>query len=377
VVVMLTSLANRQTIEECLRLGAASYIRKDTPKEPYSPNSRRRQRKPRKTLNHDARPSPAPAPEGRPQVSEVRYSLAELLGKSKWNAGSLPFPWRRSIRSRSRKCSPTAAAMPATKNKRFVDLIRKVPGFSFAEELKALVDRHGPDTRSCCRPSSRPGCSARRSLPAMANALGFAYVDPFASIVTEEAVEKLPHEIARKTRSIVCMLLKTFSPSRWPARGRGARAAPGPDRAAADQPDVRFAAGDRGCDRHPLFERQGHWREPQRPGTPGSVQSSGVLPGAARRLAESTSLIQCSFDHLLRHPGAGDGHPHRAWRTAIAHPLPRRWHAARGVDLLPQTPRALISRLKILCSINITESRFRRMAVSPWPWRGHDHFRSR
>lgn len=33
VVVMLTSLANRQTIEECLRIGATSYIRKDTPKE--------------------------------------------------------------------------------------------------------------------------------------------------------------------------------------------------------------------------------------------------------------------------------------------------------------------------------------------------------
>lgn len=32
-VVMLTSMANRQTIEECLRLGAVSYIRKDTPKE--------------------------------------------------------------------------------------------------------------------------------------------------------------------------------------------------------------------------------------------------------------------------------------------------------------------------------------------------------
>ena len=32
-VIMLTSLANRQTIEECLRLGALSYIRKDTPKE--------------------------------------------------------------------------------------------------------------------------------------------------------------------------------------------------------------------------------------------------------------------------------------------------------------------------------------------------------
>ena len=33
VVVMLTSLANRQTVEECLRLGAVAYIRKDTPRE--------------------------------------------------------------------------------------------------------------------------------------------------------------------------------------------------------------------------------------------------------------------------------------------------------------------------------------------------------
>jgi two-component system, chemotaxis family, chemotaxis protein CheY len=32
-VVMLTSLANRQTVEESLRVGAVSYIRKDTPKE--------------------------------------------------------------------------------------------------------------------------------------------------------------------------------------------------------------------------------------------------------------------------------------------------------------------------------------------------------
>jgi len=33
VVVMLTSLANRQTVEECMRLGAVDYIRKDTPRE--------------------------------------------------------------------------------------------------------------------------------------------------------------------------------------------------------------------------------------------------------------------------------------------------------------------------------------------------------
>jgi len=33
VVVMLTSLANRQTIEECLQAGASGYLRKDTPRE--------------------------------------------------------------------------------------------------------------------------------------------------------------------------------------------------------------------------------------------------------------------------------------------------------------------------------------------------------
>jgi two-component system, chemotaxis family, chemotaxis protein CheY len=32
-VVMMTSLVNRQTVEQCLTLGAASYLRKDTPKE--------------------------------------------------------------------------------------------------------------------------------------------------------------------------------------------------------------------------------------------------------------------------------------------------------------------------------------------------------
>ena len=35
-VVMLTSLANRQTVEECARLGALDYIRKDMPKEEIS-----------------------------------------------------------------------------------------------------------------------------------------------------------------------------------------------------------------------------------------------------------------------------------------------------------------------------------------------------
>lgn len=36
VVVIMTSLANRQTVEEALRLGATFYLRKDTPREEIS-----------------------------------------------------------------------------------------------------------------------------------------------------------------------------------------------------------------------------------------------------------------------------------------------------------------------------------------------------
>lgn len=32
-VVMLTSLVNRQTVEECMKLGAVDYLRKDTPRQ--------------------------------------------------------------------------------------------------------------------------------------------------------------------------------------------------------------------------------------------------------------------------------------------------------------------------------------------------------
>jgi two-component system chemotaxis response regulator CheY len=76
-VVMLTSLANRQTIEDCVRLGALGYIRKDTPK--HAGLLRR---------GSPARPQPAarmispatdPTPASFPLIAEVRYSLPDLL----------------------------------------------------------------------------------------------------------------------------------------------------------------------------------------------------------------------------------------------------------------------------------------------------------
>jgi type II secretory ATPase GspE/PulE/Tfp pilus assembly ATPase PilB-like protein len=93
--------------------------------------------------------------------------------------------------------------MSGTRNNRFLDLIRKVPGFSFADELKGLVDLHGPDTPELLQAIIDAKLLGKdEACRQWANGLGFAYVDPFASIVTDEAVEAVPLEVATKTRSI-------------------------------------------------------------------------------------------------------------------------------------------------------------------------------
>jgi hypothetical protein len=77
--------------------------------------------------------------------------------------------------------------MPAARNRRFLDLVRKVPGFGFADELKELVERHGSDTPELLQAIIDARLLGKEeACRQWANALGFAYVDPFASIITEE-----------------------------------------------------------------------------------------------------------------------------------------------------------------------------------------------
>ena len=77
--------------------------------------------------------------------------------------------------------------MPAARNRRFLDLVRKVPGFGFADELKELVERHGSDTPELLQAIIDARLLGKEeACRQWANALGFAYADPFASIITEE-----------------------------------------------------------------------------------------------------------------------------------------------------------------------------------------------
>jgi type II secretory ATPase GspE/PulE/Tfp pilus assembly ATPase PilB-like protein len=89
-----------------------------------------------------------------------------------------------------------------TKNNRFVELVRQLPHFDYGQELTALTERHGATLallQAIIDEKILPKDDACRH---WADSLGVAYVDPFASVVTDEAIGTLPVEIAKKTQAL-------------------------------------------------------------------------------------------------------------------------------------------------------------------------------
>ncbi|HXB01253.1 MAG TPA: GspE/PulE family protein [Opitutaceae bacterium] len=97
--------------------------------------------------------------------------------------------------------------MQKIKNSRFVELVRKFPHFDSETEIDALVGRHGSGfdlLQAVIDEKLLPKDDACRL---WADSLGIAYVDPFSSVVTDEAIAKLPAEIARKTHVLPLYVL--------------------------------------------------------------------------------------------------------------------------------------------------------------------------
>ncbi|MEO7411815.1 MAG: GspE/PulE family protein [Opitutaceae bacterium] len=87
-------------------------------------------------------------------------------------------------------------------NRQFLDRIRDRPNFDFGHELLRLVERFGttPDlVQSVIDEKMVPKDDACRY---WADALDVAYVNPFASVITDEAVDKIPLEVAKKVKAI-------------------------------------------------------------------------------------------------------------------------------------------------------------------------------
>lgn len=84
----------------------------------------------------------------------------------------------------------------------FAAKLRGVPHFDFETELVELEKQHGDGLRLLEAVVEGKLLGKDLACRLYADSLGIAYVDPFASLITEEAVATIPAEIAKKIRVI-------------------------------------------------------------------------------------------------------------------------------------------------------------------------------
>ena len=87
-------------------------------------------------------------------------------------------------------------------NSIFLAQLKQLPRFDYGDEVDALANQHGITTTLLQAIIERKFASKEDACRIWADTLGVAHVDPFASVITDEAIEKIPVEIAKKARAI-------------------------------------------------------------------------------------------------------------------------------------------------------------------------------
>ena len=91
--------------------------------------------------------------------------------------------------------------MQNSKNSAFLERISQLPHFDSLAEVTALAERFTDATLVQAIVDQRL-ITKEDACRYWADAINVAYVDPFASVITDEALERIPPEIARKVRAI-------------------------------------------------------------------------------------------------------------------------------------------------------------------------------
>ncbi|MFT3870055.1 MAG: GspE/PulE family protein [Nibricoccus sp.] len=87
-------------------------------------------------------------------------------------------------------------------NTQFLEQLKQLPHFDYKDEVDALAQQHGITTALLQEVIDRKYATKDDACRIWADGLGFAHVDPFASLITDEAIDKIPVEIAKKARAI-------------------------------------------------------------------------------------------------------------------------------------------------------------------------------
>lgn len=95
-----------------------------------------------------------------------------------------------------------------TANEEFLRLVRALPGFDSHKELDETGHEHGPGTLAHLQAIiDRRILTKEEACRLWSNSIGIAYVDVLASAITDEAIAKIPFTVAKKVKAIGLYLI--------------------------------------------------------------------------------------------------------------------------------------------------------------------------
>ncbi|MBI5768832.1 MAG: type II/IV secretion system protein [Verrucomicrobia bacterium] len=250
--------------------------------------------------------------------------------------------------------------MQNPKSKVFLDRLRKLPHFDYHNELAALATRHGDTAMLAQAVIDEKILSKDDACRFWADSMNVAYVDPFASVITDDAISRLPVEVAKKVRAIGLYVLNNVltvamaAPLDTDLVRRLSQIAQMPvspvfalPREIEDAIAIHYCT-DKGLEESlSELERSSLFDRPE------------IASEKLAQLAENNALVQI-LDELIYYAmreRATDIHI-EAQETQCRIRFRIDGNLREILTYSRKLHRALISRIKILCQLNISETRF-------------------
>lgn len=250
--------------------------------------------------------------------------------------------------------------MENKRTNRFLERLCSLPHFDFAQEAANLAARHGDSVSLVQAVVDEKLLPKDDACRVWADTMEVAYVDPFASVITEEAIERIPVEVAKKVKAIGLYVLNGVltvamaNPEDPELLRRIAQIAQMPVSPVFALPrEIEDAIAVHYCTERGLEESLG---ELERSSLFDKPEIAGDKLAA---LAENNALIQI-LDEILyfaMRERATDIHI-EAQETQSRIRFRIDGNLREILTYSRKLHRALVSRIKIISNLNIAESRF-------------------
>jgi type IV pilus assembly protein PilB len=249
--------------------------------------------------------------------------------------------------------------VPNPKSNAFLDRLRAAPHFDYLSEVTALAERFSDAALVQAIVDERL-MTKEDACRHWSDTINVAYVDPFASVITDEAIERIPPEIAKKVKAIGLYVLNgvltaaTTEPDDPALIKRLSQIAQIPVSAVFALPrEIDDAISIHYCTEKGLeeslseLERSSLFDKPE------------IAADKLAALVENNALIQILDEviYFAMRERASDVHI-EAQETQCRIRFRIDGNLREILTYSRKLHRALISRIKILCGLNISEVRF-------------------